>query len=135
MQWPSTGWIQSCTPPAVEAKTKMRGEAGKQMNVPITTGKMSVEDLVLNNVKPANEADTWAWDLLMRAIDNPVRDVIFKFTMVEYDQNGTDGRVIERTHYEGFVDRVEPGERSAEQEEDSVVEVVRIKITAPPTKT
>jgi len=127
-------YIESCTPPEVEAVTRIRGQAGRQMNVPIPTGKMTVADMVLNKVMPANESDQWAWNLLMRAIDEPVNDVVFDFVLVEYDQGGDSGRVIDRTHYTGFVQKVVPGERSASEDEEHVVEEVTIKITAVPRK-
>lgn len=121
----SSLYAVKATLPKVTAVTRKRGQAGAQMEIKVPTGGMTVDDLVLEKVVPGRDSDSWAWDLILRAIDEPVNDAIFAFTVVELDPNGAR---LESWDYKGFVAEVDPGERT-EDKEARVIEKVTIAIT------
>lgn len=60
-------YIEDVQPPKVELAEVEHGAPGNLPNGK-TPGKMKVGDMVVKKIKPADKADSWAWDWLGRAI-------------------------------------------------------------------
>lgn len=67
--------IQEIDPPEVELPEVEHSAPGNIPNAK-TPGKMKVGQLVVKKLKPANRADTWAWDLMAQAASGLIPDFV-----------------------------------------------------------
>lgn len=100
------------------------GENGREIK---TAGGVTISDAEIQKLKPSDQADDWAWDLLEQASNGNPSDYKFDAVFKEYADDGT--TVLDRWLWEDcFVYKTSSSNYKRGNQNENIIETVMISV-------